>query len=321
MCDAAAVIGKSGVMATLDDLMTRVRSGEVVVIDGGTGTEIQRQGVAMDSDTWCAEANLGAPDVVRRVHESYIEAGAELVIANTFATSPFLFEHLGRLADLPAIEAAAVRLARQASAGRVPVAGSVSTMRPVVAGSDRNDVVAKWPAARARELAKVKVGTLAEAGVDLLVMEMMRDTDDAVVSTEEAMATGLPVWVGISVERGADGQLTGWGRSDCRAADVIDGLAALGPQLMSIMHSSPHDTAEAIALLRERWDGPIGVYPESGFFAMPDWVFHDVIPPDELVAVTRQWIELGARVVGGCCGITPEHINALAGAFGRRPGI
>jgi homocysteine S-methyltransferase len=304
-------------MATYDDVMARARNGELVVIDGGTGTEIQRQGVAMDSQTWCAEANLVAPDIVRRVHESYIDAGAELVIANTYATSPFLFEHLGRLDELAAIDTAAVRLAREASAGRVPVAGSVSTMRPVVTGSDRNVPVARRSPEHARELAERKVGALAQAGVDVIVMEMMRDTDDAIWSTQAALATGLPVWVGISVERGADGQLRGWGRADCVAADIIDGLAQLGPDLISIMHTSPNDTGEAIDVLRDRWDGPIGVYPESGYFAMPDWVFHDVITPESLVDATRGWIEQGARVVGGCCGISPEHINALAAALGR----
>ena len=72
------------------DLLARIDAGDVVVIDGGTGTEIQRRGVAMDGDTWCAEANIDEPDVVRDVHEQYIDAGAELIIANTYATSPLV---------------------------------------------------------------------------------------------------------------------------------------------------------------------------------------------------------------------------------------
>ena len=72
-------------------VLERVAAGELVVIDGGTGTEIQRRGGAMDDATWCAEANLQQPDLVRGVHRAYLEAGAELIIANTFATSPLLF--------------------------------------------------------------------------------------------------------------------------------------------------------------------------------------------------------------------------------------
>ena len=76
----------------------------LTVIDGGTGTEIQRRGVLMDDRTWCADANLTAPDVVRDVHRAYVDAGAQLLIANTFASSPFLFSHLDRLDELAEID-------------------------------------------------------------------------------------------------------------------------------------------------------------------------------------------------------------------------
>ena len=85
----------------------------------------------MDGDTWCTEANITAPDVVRAVHSSYIDAGAELVIANTYATSPLLFDHLDRGGDVERIDRIAVDLARQAADGRVPIGGSISVMRPV----------------------------------------------------------------------------------------------------------------------------------------------------------------------------------------------
>ena len=98
--------------------LERVAAGELVVIDGGTGTEIQRRGGAMDDATWCAEANLQRPDLVREVHRAYLEAGAELVIANTFATSPLLFATLGRDDEVATIDRAAVRLAREAVALR-----------------------------------------------------------------------------------------------------------------------------------------------------------------------------------------------------------
>ena len=126
------------------------------MIDGGTGTEIQRRGVAMDGDTWCADANIGAPDTVREVHASYIDAGAELIIANTYATSPLLFDHLGRSDDVERIDRVAVALAQQAADGRVLVGGSISVMRPVVAGGDRNLVFHNWTEDRAREMYRRK---------------------------------------------------------------------------------------------------------------------------------------------------------------------
>jgi len=307
-------------MAALTELVERIRRGEVVVIDGGTGTEIQRRGVAMHADTWCADANLSAPDVVRDVHRAYIDAGAELIIANTFATSPYLFATIGRADDLAVIDAAAVRLAREAAAGRVPVAGSMSSMRPMDGGT------IPWGDREARDGYRRKADGLADAGADLIVMEMMGDADDSVVATAAAMATGLPVWVGISVERDEHGALTGWRRPTCPASDIVDALVATRPSLVAVMHTAADDTTDALELVRSRFDGPLGTYPESGYFAPPDWVFHDVITNDDLVEATRTWIRRhGVSVVGGCCGTTPEHIAALCTSLrqddGARPFI
>ncbi len=123
-----------------------------------------------------------------------------------------------------------------------------------------------------RALFKRKADNLAAAGVDLIMMEMMRDQDYSVWATEAAQATGLPVWIGVSVER-HDGKLTGFGREDQDFEAVARALSALNPDVISIMHSSPNDTDEAIDVLRRHWNGPIGAYPESGYFKMPDWTF------------------------------------------------
>ncbi len=288
----------------------------ITVIDGGTGTEIQRRGVPMDSSTWCAEANLIAPDVVRDVHRSYVEAGAQLLIANTFASSPFLFSHLDRLDELADIDRRAVQLAREGAEGRVPVAGSFSTMRPGPAGSDRTDLARQWPEAEARALCRRKAQALADAGVDLIVMEMMRDTDYSVWATEAAFETGLPVWVGLTIERDDNGALVGWSRPDCGIDEVVQALAATGPELIAVMHSELEDTTAAIDVVRSHFAGPLGAYPESGYFARPDWVFVDTVSVVDLVTAARGWINQGVTVVGGCCGITPDHIAGLAAELG-----
>ncbi|WP_421695548.1 homocysteine S-methyltransferase family protein [Aestuariivirga sp.] len=298
-----------------DHIRQKLARGETIILDGGTGTDIQRRGVPMSSSTWCAEANVSHPDVVREVHADYIRAGADLIIANTFATSPLLFNALGRDDELLEIDRAAVKLAQEAASGHpVAVAGSMSTMRPVVAGSDRTEKQREWPEAEARALFKRKADNFAAAGVDLIMMEMMRDADYSVWATETAQATGLPVWIGISVERHG-GKLTGFGREDQDFENVARVLSALKPDAISIMHTSPNDTDEAIDILRKYWKGPIGAYPESGYFTMPDWTFVDIIPPEELVARSRTWKSKGVTAFGGCCGLGPDHITALSKAF------
>lgn len=298
-----------------DLIRQKLARGEPIILDGGTGTDIQRRGVPMSNSTWCAEANVTHPDVVSEVHADYIKAGADIIIANTFATSALLFNALDRDDELLAIDKAAVKIAMDAAKGHnVAVAGSMSTMRPVVAGSDRTSKQREWPEAEARALFKRKADNLAAAGVDLIMMEMMRDTDYSVWATEAAQATGRPVWIGISVERHG-GKLTGFGREDQDFNTVARVLSALKPDVISIMHTSPNDTDEAIDILRKYWKGPVGAYPESGYFKMPDWTFVDIIPPEELVERSRAWKKKGVTAFGGCCGLGPEHITALHKAF------
>ena len=293
----------------------KLARGETIILDGGTGTDIQRRGVPMSSSTWCAEANLSHPDVVREVHADYIKAGADIIIANTFATSALLFNALARDDELLEIDRAAVAIAKEAAKGHpVAVAGSMSTMRPVVAGSDRTSKQQEWPQDKARNLFRRKADNLAAAGVDLIMMEMMRDQDYSVWATEAALATGLPVWIGISVERHGN-RLTGFGREDQNFEDVARVLSALKPDVISIMHTSPNDTDEAIDMLRKHWKGPIGAYPESGYFKMPEWTFVDIIEPEELVKKSQAWKKKGVTAFGGCCGLGPDHIKALTEAF------
>lgn len=298
-----------------DHIREKLARGETIILDGGTGTDIQRRGVPMSSSTWCAEANLSHPGVVREVHADYIKAGADIIIANTFATSALLFNALGRDEELLEIDRAAVTIAREAAKGHsVAVAGSMSTMRPVVAGSDRTSKQQEWPEDRARALFRRKADNLAAAGVDLIMMEMMRDRDYSVWASEAALATGLPVWIGISVERHGK-MLTGFGREDQNFDDVARALSALKPDVISIMHTSPNDTDEAIDILRRYWKGPIGAYPESGYFKMPEWTFVDIIEPEELVKKSQAWRKKGVTAFGGCCGLGPDHIKALTEAF------
>ncbi len=300
-----------------DKIAGKLARGETIILDGGTGTDIQRRGAPMSGDTWCADVNLTHPDIVRQVHEDYVKAGADIVTANTFATSVFLFSHIERLADMARIDRIAVKLAQEAVKGTdVAVAGSISTMRPMSSGSDRNDLAVTWPESEVRTLYRGKTQTLIDAGADFIMMELLRDTDYAVWAaetvTELAAKSGVPVWIGISAERSAGGGLQGWGREDCAFDDIARALAALSPSVMNVMHTSPNDMGEAISTLRKYWNGPIGTYPESGYFKSPDWVFVDVISPEELLARSREWQKRGASLFGGCCGIGPDHIELLA---------
>ncbi len=299
-----------------EQIAKKLKSGRTIILDGGTGTDIQRRGAPMSGETWCAAVNLTHPEIVQSVHTDYIRAGADVITANTFASSALLFNARGRDEGLLTIDQAAVAIAKRAADGtNTAVAGSISTMRPVVSGSDRTDKDIRWPENEARALFRRKADNLAAAGCDLLMMEMMRDVDYSVWATEAALATGLPVWVGISVERREDGKLSGFGREDQLLDAIAPVLVRTKPAVISVMHTSPNDTDEALEIVRRYWDGPLGTYPECGYFKMPDWQFVDIISPDDLVTKSKAWKAQGASIFGGCCGIGPDHIAALAKEF------
>ncbi|MDZ7828132.1 MAG: homocysteine S-methyltransferase family protein [Halofilum sp. (in: g-proteobacteria)] len=272
----------------------------------------------MNDEVWCATANLTHGDTVRAVHEDYIRAGAEVITANTYASSPLSFASLGREGEIEAIDREAVRLAHEAvdrvATSPVAVAGSVSVMPAFARGTDHAGEPRMNPA-RARSLYEHKTRVLADAGCDLLIMEMMRDLEVSRWATEAAVATGLPVWVGMSAER-VDGVLVSNMNHRHSLAELTRGLMAGGAQVALIMHNELSITDEALEIIRAEWDGPVGAYPESGYFEMPHWVFRD-LSPDDFVAACRRWRAAGATVLGGCCGITPAHIEALSAALGE----
>ncbi len=310
-------------------LEQKITAGEVILLDGATGTELQRRGAPMDRVAWCARATLTHGDLLREIHEDYIRAGADVVIANTFATARHMLEAAGLGDSVVEINARAVAIAREArdrtSAERpVAVAGSMSTMTPIVPGSGHRDPEFTLSAAVAKANYHELAGLLAEAGVDLIAMEMMCDVEQAGHAVEAAVATGLPVWVGFSVRTGVDGTVVMHGNEDLRFAEVIGPVMSLGGSVAGVMHSYVDDTTAALEILFDHWSGPVSAYPESGYFKMPDWQFVDIIAPEDLATQACRWAGNGVQILGGCCGLGPEHMRALKrqlpGRVGRRAG-
>ena len=229
----------------------RIAAGEVIVLDGAIGSEIDRLGGKMDAAAWCGMANRTHPDTVRRGARVLPRGGGRR-------------DHHQHLRDLPAPSSREPVTATRRSpstGGRwnspvkrwtgwhptrpVAIAGSMSNnvaWLPGTVGADPAYLPSpRQEAANYREMADI----LAEAGCDLLIMEMMLDVEHAGRVTEAALATGLPVWTGISTSRGPDGRMVGWDQAreedDGRLPDgfeqaatepletIIDALCALGP--------------------------------------------------------------------------------------------
>jgi len=156
------------------------------------------------------------------------------------------------------------------------------------------------------------------AGVDALAVEMCERIEFSIATVEAAMETGLPLWIGVSARRheGID-EIASFDYADRNLDELVRALAKHPAMAMNVMHTPVSDVAEALEVIRRHWNGPVGVYPESGFFSMPNWQFVDVIAPQALAEAARGWVRDGVRMVGGCCGLGPEHTAALRHAFKR----
>jgi S-methylmethionine-dependent homocysteine/selenocysteine methylase len=289
-------------------------AGAIVVLDGAMGTELQARGVRMDGQAWCGLANLDEPQLVRAIHEDHIRAGAEVVITNTYMSGSGPMHRAGagdRFAEGIANAVEAAQQAVQAAAERpVAIAGSVGVTRWGQPESDSRSGL-RDDYARAMEL-------LAEGGVDLIALEMVTDPRLAEAALEAALERGLPVWLGLSMRAVGRDQAGYDSLPDITEAQtVVQACLTSSLDAVNVMHTEIDDVVPAIAMLRPLWDGPLGVYPHRGRWSPPEWGFVDV-DPDELVELAGTWIELGATMVGGCCGLRTHHVAALRAAVDAR---
>jgi homocysteine S-methyltransferase len=298
-------------MIDSDWVVSRLKGeGRPIILDGGMGTALERNGVPMDDKVWSGRAMLTHPDAVRSAHEAFIEAGAEAILTNTFSTARHMLEPGGLGSEVRKINSLAVDLAKQARerVARSPVAivGSIcewtSDLNPTWCSPE---VVGQ----AAREQAEV----LAESGVDILALEMCERVELSEAVTDAIIGLGLPVWMGVSA-RTHQGQteLATASYADCSFEEMVKRISSYPVDIVNIMHTQIPDVDRAFEIVRRYWSGPIGIYPESGFFTMPNWNFVDVISPEDLVAEANTWVKNGVRLLGGCCGLGPDHIKALA---------
>ena len=295
-------------MNRYERLMDRIRNGERILIDGATGTEIERRGVPQLNNAWNGGGALSHPDVLRSVHEDYIREGAEIVISNTFATHRHALRDAGVEHQFETLNRRGVELAIEArdrmETSDVLVAGGVSYW----------SWSGNWPAPNELPTSTVEEASImAEAGADLLMLEMMVDIDRMVVTLEAAQTSGLPVWVGLSCkpdEFGVMNLMRGG-----LLAEALDAIKDKNVPLVSIMHSEVEDIDACLDVVVDRWSGPVGVYAHSARW-VDDVCFFDVtVSPEDYAAHAKSWLERGVQVIGGCCGLGVDHIKVLKRLF------
>jgi enediyne biosynthesis protein CalE2 len=286
-----------------------------VVLDGAGGTELERRGYVDRLRLWSAGAIEDAPEMVVRIHRDYIDAGAQVITTQTFTCCRRRFRKVGAEALFEPLTRRAVALAIRArqEAGRpdVLIAGSVSPLEHCY----HPELAPRGDDGYAEHLESIRL--LAEAGVDLLVIETMNTIDEARAALGAARTSGLDVVLGFCC--GRDGRLL----SGESVREAVKALDALAPTAYAINCTPAPLTTRAVAdLAMATTTTPFGAYANVGDWSDGTWSrvfgaeFIFDVDPGAYLQHAMSWRELGAAFVGGCCGTGPEHVRRLAGAFG-----
>lgn len=291
-------------------LLERARAG-VVIGDGAMGTELQKAGLPVGEcgDAWA----LSRPDAIQAIHEAYLAAGSELILTNSFGANPWVLERYDLAAECERINREAAAVARRAAGRAAVVLGDIGPcgqfLRPLGA-VDPNELGQAF---------ERQARALLEGGADGIIVETMSAIEEAVVAVEAARAAGAPVVAAsMAFDEMPNGSVrTMMGVSPEQAARA---LSAAGADILGANCGTRMQPGSFVAVVRAyRAAAPLPVMIQSNA-GQPDLVDGAAVyrlAPDSFAEDMKPVVEAGAAILGGCCGTTPAHIEALRRAFGN----
>ncbi|MDA0747125.1 MAG: homocysteine S-methyltransferase family protein [bacterium] len=291
-------------------LLERLAEGAVLVGDGATGTYLQGKGLEVGEapEIW----TLSHPDVVRQMAADYFAAGSDLVETNTFGGNRFRLKHVGLEGRVREVNLKAVELAKSTTPPGGLVIGSIG---PV------GEFLAPLGTVTPEELLEafsVQAEALAEGGVDALCVETMTALEEAQIAVRAAQATGLPVMATMTFDEGPRGFATSMGVT---IEQAVRGLAEVGADVVGTNCGS--GVEQMIRIVQEMGrltPLPILVQSNAGLPVMEgDQVVYPE-GPEGMAARCGEFLEAGARMIGGCCGTGPAHVSAMAKTIRRLGG-
>jgi homocysteine S-methyltransferase len=249
------------------------------------------------------ELNLSAPDMVRQIHQEYAKAGAEILETNTFGASRQRLAAFGFADKLKAINQAGVRLAREAAKETAFVAGAIGPL------SVRIEPLGPTSFAEARETFREQIDALLEAGVDLLIFETFGNLDElreAVTAARDAAGHELPIVAQVTIDD--FGHLPGGTDTETFTREIdswpVDALGlncSVGPKA----------TLETIERMLEFTSKPLSAMPNAGLPMRVEGRNMYLCSPEYMAQYARRLLWAGVKIVGGCCGTTPDHIKLI----------
>ncbi len=289
-----------------EQLQTRLRHKEIIVMDGAMGTEILRRGVPTTLPLWSAEALLTHPEVAQKIHADYIAAGAEIIITDTFRTTRWAFAKKGQAGKARDMTLLACQLVRQAieqvkPAHPVYIAGSMAPLEDCYSPELTPSIehLAREHYAYATDL---KAG-----GVDFLLLETMITLRETMAAIQAAKNLAMPFAVSFCTN--PQTALLGGETLE----NVLKEVEQYDPLFIGVNCVSPETATRTLQALREITRRPLSVYAQGD--GIPDnhqgWQFNEEESIEHYVARARRWLQEGAQIIGGCCGTSPAYIERL----------
>ena len=293
----------------------KLDNGKLVILDGAMGSELEKNGAQMDKKLWCGTSSIKFPEIVRKVHEDYIEAGADVITTNTYASTPISMKNYGFENSIEEYNKKSVLIAKKAvenSNKDIAIAGSVS------ASGSFYKLGIKTMIPNFNEQLKILTGE----GVDLIILEAMSSQAEIVQAMIECSTkVKVPVWLAIScvIDNNSNQIMLGYNDSIDAPPEVYENFEKSlkkfsqlheGPIL--IAHSNIDVTGKAVKIAKKIFNGIIGAYPNVGFYEKPHWIYEDNMKPEDYLIQAKSWVENGSQIIGGCCGIGPDLIKSLS---------
>ena len=286
------------------DFLARIKQSPVLC-DGAMGTLLYSKGIFINRSY--DELNLSQPDLIRGIHHEYLQAGAEIIETNTFGGNTFRMVRHSLADKVDDINRAGVRLAREAAKSfDVWVAGSVGPL------GTRIEPLGKTSFQEARDAFRQQIAVLVESGVDLLILETfgyLEEIHQALLAAKE-VSPSIPIVAQVTIDEdgncldGSDPatfvpKLEEWG------ADVIGCNCSVGPVAM----------LDAMERVRAATSLPLAAQPNAGIPRSVEGRNIYLCSPEYMASYARKFVAAGVRLVGGCCGTTPEHIRVMKSAL------
>lgn len=278
----------------------------VVLLDGATGSNLRKAGmpVGISSEQWVLEN----PGVLQELQRAYVEAGSQIVYAPTFAANRISLRNFNLQDRVVELNTKLVKISKDAVGSRALVAGDLTTTGQLLEPQGNLTYDALYQAYREQ------IKALVDAGVDLIVAETMLGVDETVVALDAAQSVcDIPVMCSLTLE--ADGTAMYGGN----AVEAVITLQEMGAAAVGLNCSVGPDQLESVvANMKAVAKVPIIAKPNAGMPVINDKgeALYDM-NADDFARSAKRLVEVGAGIVGGCCGTTPEYIRKLAEVLGR----